>query len=181
MIYEIEIEINKCLNASAAASQLGIHILAEQIWVKHYYEVPESIFEKNQGDIVFLGMSILSVICLLSKHSFILWKGTVRKSLSKDTTGFKSGSKLTWISQQIMFFLDESAFHINLKRDMTWSKKGTPAVVTVPITKAKATSILGAISSRGLINVSLRVSKRIKKINLGCETNSYSIGTVIKY
>ncbi|KAG1298400.1 hypothetical protein G6F66_001759 [Rhizopus arrhizus] len=43
---------------------------------------------------------------------------------------------------------------------MAWSKKGTPAVVSVPMTKAKATSILGAISANGLINVSLRVPKR---------------------
>ncbi|KAI8874603.1 hypothetical protein K501DRAFT_281166 [Backusella circina FSU 941] len=53
---------SKCLNASAAAAarQLGIHIWAAQRWVKRYYEDPESIFEKkkNQGDVVFLGMSI---------------------------------------------------------------------------------------------------------------------------
>lgn len=72
-------------------------------------------------------------------------------------------------------FLDESAFHINLKRGMAWSKKGTPAIVTVPTTKANATSILGAT---GLINVSLRVPKRIKKRKLGRETDGYSIGTV---
>ena len=52
-------------------------------------------------------------------------------------------------------FLDESAFHINLKRDMAWSKKGTHAIVTVLTTEAIATSILGAISGSGLINVSL--------------------------
>ncbi|KAG1439556.1 hypothetical protein G6F46_014034 [Rhizopus delemar] len=75
-------------------------------------------------------------------------------------------------------FLDESAFHINLKRGMAWSKKGTPAIVTVPTTKANTTSILGAISATGLINVSLRVPKRIKKRKLGSETNAYSTGTV---
>ncbi|OAD69856.1 hypothetical protein PHYBLDRAFT_149037 [Phycomyces blakesleeanus NRRL 1555(-)] len=52
-------------------------------------------------------------------------------------------------------FLEESAFHINLKRGMAWSKKGTPAVITVPTTKANATSILGAISATGLINATL--------------------------
>ena len=67
-------------------------------------------------------------------------------------------------------FLDGLSFHINLKRGMAWSKKGTPAVVTVPMTKAKATSVLGAISATGLINVSLRVPKRIKKGKLRCET-----------
>ncbi|CEG78177.1 hypothetical protein RMATCC62417_12822 [Rhizopus microsporus] len=54
-------------------------------------------------------------------------------------------------------FLDESAFHINLKRSMAWSKKGLPAVVTVPKTRAQTTTILGAISASGLIKCSLRL------------------------
>jgi hypothetical protein len=53
-------------------------------------------------------------------------------------------------------FLDESAFHINLKRSMARSKKGTPAVVTVPKTRA-TTTILGVISAEGLIKYSLRL------------------------
>ncbi|CEP07597.1 hypothetical protein, partial, partial [Parasitella parasitica] len=39
---------SKCLNASAAGRQLGIHIRAAQRWVKCYYEDPESIFEKKK-------------------------------------------------------------------------------------------------------------------------------------
>ena len=39
---------SKCLNASAAARQSGIHIRAAQRWVKRYYEDPESIFEKKK-------------------------------------------------------------------------------------------------------------------------------------
>ncbi|ORE01679.1 hypothetical protein BCV72DRAFT_320557 [Rhizopus microsporus var. microsporus] len=54
-------------------------------------------------------------------------------------------------------FLDESAFHINLKRSMAWSKKGLPAVVTVPKTRTQTTTILGAISASGLIKCSLRL------------------------
>ncbi|KAL9536687.1 hypothetical protein PS6_011831 [Mucor atramentarius] len=61
---------------------------------------------------------------------------------------------------------------------MAWSKKGTPVIVTVPTTKANATSILGVISATGLINVSLRVPKRIKKRKLGRATDGYSTGTV---
>ena len=53
-------------------------------------------------------------------------------------------------------FLDELAFHINLKRSMAWSKKALPAVVTVPKTRAQTTTILGAISASGLIKCSLR-------------------------
>ncbi|KAG1046675.1 hypothetical protein G6F43_010849 [Rhizopus delemar] len=54
-------------------------------------------------------------------------------------------------------FLDESAFHINMKRSMAWSKKGFIAVVTVPKTKAKTTTILGANSASGLIKCGLRL------------------------
>ncbi|CEG78228.1 hypothetical protein RMATCC62417_12866 [Rhizopus microsporus] len=75
-------------------------------------------------------------------------------------------------------FLDESAFHINLKRDMAWSKKGIPVIATVPTMKVNAASILGAISATGLINVSLRVPKCIKKRKVGRGTDGYSIGTV---
>ncbi|ORE11845.1 hypothetical protein BCV72DRAFT_317998 [Rhizopus microsporus var. microsporus] len=54
-------------------------------------------------------------------------------------------------------FLDKSAFHINLKRSMAWSKKGWPAVVTVPKTRAQTTTILDAISASELIKYSLRL------------------------
>ncbi|CEG82452.1 hypothetical protein RMATCC62417_16521 [Rhizopus microsporus] len=46
---------SKCLSASAAARQLGIHIRAAQRWVKRYYEDPESIFEKKTGRRRILG------------------------------------------------------------------------------------------------------------------------------
>ncbi|CEG75082.1 hypothetical protein RMATCC62417_10188 [Rhizopus microsporus] len=52
-------------------------------------------------------------------------------------------------------FLDESTFHINLKRSMAWSKKRLPAVVTVPKTRVQTTTILGAIAASGLIKCSL--------------------------
>ncbi|CAO3702063.1 unnamed protein product [Rhizopus stolonifer] len=53
--------------------------------------------------------------------------------------------------------IDESAFHINLKRTMAWSKKGTRAEVIQPLTRAKTTTILGAISPYGVVNVKVRV------------------------
>jgi transposase len=77
-------------------------------------------------------------------------------------------------------FLDESAFHINLKRSMAWSKKGSPAVVTVPKTRAKTTTILGAISAQGLIKCSLRLPQPppIKKRKRGEDVGRVSKGTV---
>ncbi|OBZ80426.1 hypothetical protein A0J61_11525, partial [Choanephora cucurbitarum] len=52
-------------------------------------------------------------------------------------------------------FLDESPFHINMKRTRAWSTVGTPAIVTVPTTRAKkkTTTVLGAISASGSIKV----------------------------
>lgn len=53
-------------------------------------------------------------------------------------------------------FIDEAAFHINMKRSVAWSKKGTRAVVVVPKTRAKTTTILGAISPYGVVNIKVR-------------------------
>ncbi|CEG66484.1 hypothetical protein RMATCC62417_03057 [Rhizopus microsporus] len=58
---------------------------------------------------------------------------------------------------------------------MAWSKKGIPTIVTVLTTKANA------ISANCLINIGLRVPKRIKKRKLGCATDGYSTGTVTGY
>jgi transposase len=213
---------SKCLSASVAARQLGIHIRAAQRWVKRYYEDPESIFEKKKksGRRRILGEEHKQFIlrCIDENPSAVLTEVvgglmqnfvdlnvsrstvynfmTTQCNLSIKQAQFHSvernseekiQQRYVWVQkwQQTdmdfttnCVFLDESAFHINLKRGMAWSKKGTPAIVTVPMTKAKATSILGAISATGLINVSLRVPKCIKKRKLGHETDVYSTGTV---
>ncbi|KAG1349283.1 hypothetical protein G6F62_003630 [Rhizopus arrhizus] len=161
---------SKCLNASAAARQLDIHIRAAQRWVKRYYQDPESIFKKKKksGRPRILG----------EEHKQFLFN-YIDKNPSAVVTEVQKWQRTDLGFTTNCVFLDESAFHINLKRGMAWSKKGTPAIVTVPTTKANATSILSAISATGLINVSLRVPKRIKKRKLGREIGGYSTGTVI--
>ncbi|KAL1926452.1 hypothetical protein VTP01DRAFT_5781 [Rhizomucor pusillus] len=57
-------------------------------------------------------------------------------------------------------------------------RKETPAVVTVPTTRAKTTTILGAISASGLIKVSLRIPKPVNKRKAGQESGYVSTGTV---
>lgn len=65
-------------------------------------------------------------------------------------------------------FIDEAAFHINMKRSFAWSKVGTRAAVKVPKARAK-TTILGAISPHGHVNIEARrlrvmpASKKRKK------------------
>ncbi|KAG0771611.1 hypothetical protein G6F22_016333 [Rhizopus arrhizus] len=46
-----------------------------------------------------------------------------------------------------------------MKRSVAWSKKGSRAVVVVPKTRAKTTTILGAISPYGVVNIKVRRPK----------------------
>lgn len=55
--------------------------------------------------------------------------------------------------------IDESGFNINLKRSMAWVKKGDTPQVVVLKTKAKSHTIIGAISSSGIINVQMKIPK----------------------
>ncbi|EIE80821.1 hypothetical protein RO3G_05526 [Rhizopus delemar RA 99-880] len=59
-------------------------------------------------------------------------------------------------------FIDEAGFHINMKRSFAWSKVGTRAVVKTPKTKSKMTTILGAISPFGVVNMKVRTPKVVQ-------------------
>ncbi|CDH61137.1 hypothetical protein RO3G_03680 [Lichtheimia corymbifera JMRC:FSU:9682] len=54
-------------------------------------------------------------------------------------------------------FIDESGFVKNMVRPVAWSKKGTPAAVTVPTARGTNLSIIGCISYHGLIALSQQV------------------------
>ncbi|CEP06835.1 hypothetical protein [Parasitella parasitica] len=54
-------------------------------------------------------------------------------------------------------FLDEAGINLYISRTRGWSRKGTPCKVLVPKSKGKNITILGAISSAGIIDVSLRI------------------------
>ncbi|KAG2200617.1 hypothetical protein INT47_007361 [Mucor saturninus] len=56
-------------------------------------------------------------------------------------------------------FIDEAAFHINMKRNYAWSSKGEWAIVKIPKTRAKTTTIIGAISSIVIINNKVKLPK----------------------
>lgn len=51
-------------------------------------------------------------------------------------------------------FIDETAFHVNIKRAVTWSKVG--AKVVLPNIRVKTVTTLGAICAIGVINVKRR-------------------------
>ncbi|CEG82150.1 hypothetical protein RMATCC62417_16266 [Rhizopus microsporus] len=66
---------------------------------------------------------------------------------------------------------------------MAWSKQGTPAVVTVPKTRATTTAILGAISAEGPIKCSLRFPQPLsnKKGKRGDDIERVSKGTATRH
>ncbi|KAG1001503.1 hypothetical protein G6F57_014867 [Rhizopus arrhizus] len=123
----------KCLSAAVAAKRLGIHIRTAQKWAEHIAACPSK------------------------KPGFNPLIETARKKIQERLDWIRKWEKTDMDFTTNCVFLDESAFHINLKRSIAWSKKVSPAVVTVPKTRAKTTTILGAISAQGLIKCSLRL------------------------
>ncbi|ORE11572.1 hypothetical protein BCV72DRAFT_324531 [Rhizopus microsporus var. microsporus] len=160
----------KVMSASAAAKQLDIHhkktgrscILHEehkQVILKYIDENPSAVLEQVMERLLQkfqdLKVSKSTVYNFVRTECNLLFKKAqfqpertdwVRKWECADM-GFRTNC----------VFLNESAFHINLKRSMVWSKKGLPAVATVPKTRAQTTTILGAISASELIKCSLRL------------------------
>ncbi|KAL1933804.1 hypothetical protein VTP01DRAFT_7894 [Rhizomucor pusillus] len=221
-----KLKIEKCMSASAAAKQLGIHVRTAQRWVKQYEEHLDSIFdsifdsgrkkgrrrilteEHVKAVIDFIDANPSAVVTEVAEHLMQQFDGLkvnhrtvynfmgTEYSYSVKQAEFQSVERNSpekieerhdwvrkWEQTDMDFltncvFLHESAFHINMKRTRAWSKKSTPAVVTVPTTRAKTTTMLGAISASSLIKVSLRIPKPVKKRKAEQESGYVSAGTV---
>lgn len=61
-------------------------------------------------------------------------------------------------------FIEEAGFNINMKASRAWDPKGRITVVETPVTRAVLHTILGCISTQGVINVSMRISKAFPKV-----------------
>ncbi|KAI8883914.1 hypothetical protein K501DRAFT_323245 [Backusella circina FSU 941] len=55
-------------------------------------------------------------------------------------------------------FVDESGFDISIRRSRGWSPRGSKTITETPSTKATLHSVLGAISTVGVVNMKLRES-----------------------
>ncbi|KAG1140088.1 hypothetical protein G6F37_011249 [Rhizopus arrhizus] len=53
-------------------------------------------------------------------------------------------------------FIDESGFHINMRKNYAWSRKSERAVVKLPQTRAASHTIIGAISTKCIIHIALK-------------------------
>jgi hypothetical protein len=78
-------------------------------------------------------------------------------------------------------FIDEAGFHTNMKRTRAWSRKGEKAIVKTPVTRAPSHTIIGAISTLGVVQVSLRKplpappkkkAPKTRKLNKGTKRNA---------
>ncbi|KAG1450377.1 hypothetical protein G6F56_008368 [Rhizopus delemar] len=73
-----------------------------------------------------------------------------------------------WLAKGMLYlqncvFLDESGFDINMTRERAWSARGEPAIVETPSGRATSHTVLGAISSVGVVNVSMREPGNVKR------------------
>ncbi|KAI5962014.1 hypothetical protein CANMA_003666 [Candida margitis] len=55
-------------------------------------------------------------------------------------------------------FIDEIGFNISMRREYGWSKVGEKAVLKVPVTRSLNVSFLGAISSKGCVDLKVRLT-----------------------
>jgi transposase len=110
--------------------------------------------------------------CNLSFKKATFWP-EARQSTAKISARLEWAKK--WSQADLEFtkncvFIDESGFNINMRASRAWGPKGKQAKVVTPTTKGISHSILGCISARGVINVSVRLPKapaKIRKIQGG--------------
>ncbi|KAG1047376.1 hypothetical protein G6F43_010174 [Rhizopus delemar] len=60
-------------------------------------------------------------------------------------------------------FIDEAGFDLNMKPSRAWAPRGQMTVTISPTTRAPSHTIIGAISTVGVINLSIRVPKQPPK------------------
>lgn len=136
-------------------------------------EKPDIVLEEmmKQLNVEFMGLEIKKTTLhdfLVKKCQFTLTRAHFH-SVERNSPE-KIEERYTWVTRwqktdmdflSNCVFIDEAAFHINIKRNYAWSQKGTRAVVIVPKTRARTITILGAISSFGVVNIQVKLPKVI--------------------
>lgn len=98
------------------------------------------------------------------------------KTISRHPTARNSPTviekRAVWVEEWLMkgmlylqncVFLDESGFDINMTRERAWSARGEPAIVETPSGRATSHTVLGAISSVEVVNVSMKEPGNVKR------------------
>ena len=95
----------------------------------------------------------------------ITWKKAHFESVDRNCTE-KLDERYDWVKKWIesdlldyesnCIFIDKASFHINSKRNFSWSRKGARARVKIPKTRAPTHTILGAICAHGVVNICIK-------------------------
>ncbi|CEP15746.1 hypothetical protein [Parasitella parasitica] len=178
----------KGMSVRAAALQLQINPSTAQNWAKKDREDPQDIIARKKGSgrperpPKFNEEHQRFLVSLIDKNASIVLDEMMDSLTAQFADFFKEAhfhsvernspekieERYQWVKLYMetdldyksnCIFIDESAFHINLKRNFAWSRKGTRAIVKVPKTRAKTTTILGAISPYGVVNIQVRRPK----------------------
>ncbi|KAG0163018.1 hypothetical protein DFQ30_000860 [Apophysomyces sp. BC1015] len=144
----------KCLDASFAAKQLGIHERdPDGIFEKNKTgrprlldENPSAVLEQVMEKLrqAFTGLKVFKITLheFIKKHCNLSPKKAQFQLIDKNSEE-KIKECLDWIRKwektnmdftRNCILLDESAFHISMKRSMAWSKKDSPVVVKEGLT-----------------------------------------------
>ncbi|OAD65646.1 hypothetical protein PHYBLDRAFT_153339 [Phycomyces blakesleeanus NRRL 1555(-)] len=183
-------EDNNLFKAAKAARFSGVSERTGQQWAKRIRDEPEwNIFEKQTNKnkrktgqlqeehkefIIDLfnknpQTCVEDVVVSLERlfANFSLKETSVQRSSGKTLQ-----KRFEWVEQWTTtdmdflsncVFVDESGFDINMRPPSAWSKVGTPAIVETKSTKGDSHSILGAISSIGVVDIELRVTEKPKQ------------------
>ncbi|GAA5812656.1 hypothetical protein MFLAVUS_006113 [Mucor flavus] len=149
--------------ARAAAIKHNIEPRIAQIWVKKDQDVPQPYFERKEGS----GGPVGRPPKLGDEREKFLVE-LADEQPSSVLNQIMNKARLNWMTKRNetdmdymsnCVFIDEAAFHINMKRSFTWSKVGTRAVIKTPKTRARTTTILEAICPAGAVNITVRQPK----------------------
>lgn len=133
-----------------------------------YYKQPtataDQLLERLTSTFEGLSLSKPTLYRYLNELWFLTLKKVQLEPLERNTPE-KIQARKKWVEEiksmgvdymNNCVFIDEAGFNANLRRTQGWAPKGEPAIVKVLTARANSISILGAISSKGLIKVCLR-------------------------
>ena len=85
-------------------------------------------------------------------------------------------------------FIDETGFNISMRREYGWPKVGEKAVLKVSVTRGLKVSFLGAISSKGCVDLKVRLlaetapnNKRKADSNTTVSEKKSRVGTTVDH
>ncbi|KAG1139595.1 hypothetical protein G6F37_009643 [Rhizopus arrhizus] len=94
------------------------------------------------------------------------WPGarTSKENVQKRYDWVVKWSNMDMVFSRNCIFIDEAGFGINMRASRSWAPRGQMAVTTTPTTKGPSHAILGAISSVGVVNLSICIPKQTSKV-----------------